>query len=84
MKHIIATLLFFAFMYFATAIAAKAQWGFDFRPPEWGGYGYHRHHTHWRHYGGGQCQELRQACMYKRELGEEGQGNCRRYRETCQ
>ena len=36
-----------------------------------------------RHYGG-ECRELRQACLHKEELGEQGQGNCRRYREVCQ
>ncbi|MBR0696141.1 hypothetical protein [Bradyrhizobium lablabi] len=30
------------------------------------------------------CRELRQACMMKDQLGERGQGNCRRYREACQ
>jgi hypothetical protein len=34
-------------------------------------------------YGGGECRELRQACMHKEELGEQGMGNCRRYREMC-
>jgi hypothetical protein len=29
------------------------------------------------------CEELRLACLHKDELGEEGEGNCRRYRETC-
>nr|WP_132256117.1 hypothetical protein [Methylobacterium segetis] len=29
------------------------------------------------------CRELRRACMHKEELGEEGAGNCRRYRRTC-
>lgn len=29
------------------------------------------------------CEELRRACTHKEELGEEGEGNCRRYRETC-
>jgi hypothetical protein len=33
---------------------------------------------------GGECRELRQACLHKEELGEQGQGNCRRYREVCQ
>ena len=43
-------------------------------------YPYHRHHE----YGyGGDCRELRQACLHKEELGEEGRGNCRRYREVC-
>jgi hypothetical protein len=36
-----------------------------------------------RHYGGERCRELRLACMHKRELGEEGMGNCQRYRELC-
>ena len=31
----------------------------------------------------GDCEELRLACLHKDELGEEGEGNCRRYRETC-
>jgi hypothetical protein len=26
---------------------------------------------------------LRWACLHKDELGEQGMGNCRRYRETC-
>ena len=34
-------------------------------------------------YGGGECGQLRQACLHKEELGEEGMGNCRRYRELC-
>jgi hypothetical protein len=33
--------------------------------------------------GGGGCWQLRQACLHKEELGEEGMGNCRRYRELC-
>lgn len=33
---------------------------------------------------GGQCEELRRACENKERLGERGEGNCRRYRETCQ
>ena len=32
---------------------------------------------------GEMCRELRRACMYKRELGEEGGGNCSRYRRNC-
>jgi hypothetical protein len=31
----------------------------------------------------GDCEELRLACLHKEELGEEGEGNCRRYHETC-
>jgi hypothetical protein len=34
--------------------------------------------------GRGHCEELRRACEMKGELGERGEGNCRRYRETCQ
>jgi hypothetical protein len=29
------------------------------------------------------CETLRRACAGKRELGEIGEGNCRRYREEC-
>jgi hypothetical protein len=43
--------------------------------------GYHHRYHHVRR--GGECRELRQACIHKEELGEEGQGNCRRYREVC-
>ena len=32
---------------------------------------------------GGQCEQLRRACENKDALGERGEGNCRRYRETC-
>jgi hypothetical protein len=32
---------------------------------------------------GGVCAELRRACLNKGELGEQGEGNCRRYRRTC-
>ena len=31
-----------------------------------------------------QCEELRLACENKDALGEQGEGNCRRYRQTCQ
>jgi hypothetical protein len=31
----------------------------------------------------GECRELRQACIHREELGEEGMGNCHRYRELC-
>lgn len=36
-------------------------------------------HRNW----GRTCEELRLACEYKAERGEEGMGNCRRYRESC-
>lgn len=32
--------------------------------------------------GGGQCEQLRQACENKDRLGERGEGNCRTYREN--
>src|SRR5437868_14106723 len=32
--------------------------------------------------GGGRCEQLRLACENKERLGEQGEGNCRRYRET--
>jgi hypothetical protein len=34
--------------------------------------------------GSGECEQLRRACENKDVLGEQGEGNCRRYRETCQ
>ena len=34
--------------------------------------------------GVGQCEELRRACENKDRIGEQGEGNCRRYRESCQ
>ncbi|PWT71905.1 MAG: hypothetical protein C5B60_10250 [Chloroflexi bacterium] len=46
-----------------------------------------RQHDHpgWgEHHGWGpSCERLRRACEYKEELGEEGMGNCRRYRRMC-
>ena len=30
-----------------------------------------------------ECRELRKACLNKEELGEQGQGNCQRYRRMC-
>jgi hypothetical protein len=33
--------------------------------------------------GGGRCAELRRACLNKDRLGEQGEGNCRRYRAQC-
>ena len=32
---------------------------------------------------GGYCESLRRACIYKDQLGETGEGNCRRYRREC-
>lgn len=32
---------------------------------------------------GNYCRRLKRACDYKEERGEEGQGNCRRYRAEC-
>jgi hypothetical protein len=30
-----------------------------------------------------ECEELRRACQHKDQSGEQGEGNCRKYRETC-
>jgi hypothetical protein len=38
---------------------------------------------HGRSVGREDCAEMRKACLNKRELGEQGQGNCRRYRRMC-
>ena len=54
--------------------------GFRVRP--YGGDGYREEYHH--HRGGDDCRELRLACLHKDELGEQGQGNCQRYRENCQ
>jgi hypothetical protein len=43
-----------------------------------------RIHPYHHHGYGADCRELRQACLHKEEVGEQGQGNCRRYREVCQ
>jgi hypothetical protein len=32
---------------------------------------------------GGECRQLRIACLHKEDLGEQGQGNCERYRRRC-
>jgi hypothetical protein len=31
----------------------------------------------------GECEQLRRACENKEALGEQGEGNCRRYRLRC-
>jgi hypothetical protein len=41
------------------------------------------HHRYYNRYEGGRCAELRQACLHKQELGEQGMGNCERYRANC-
>lgn len=43
--------------------------------------GYHHHRLYNR--SEGRCWELRQACLHKEELGEQGMGNCRKYRAVC-
>ena len=43
----------------------------------------YRHYDDGDRQGGARCRELRQACLHKEELGEQGMGNCRRYRELC-
>jgi hypothetical protein len=42
------------------------------------------HHGYYNRYeGGGRCAELRQACLHKEQLVEQGMGNCQRYRAMC-
>jgi len=36
-----------------------------------------------QYWGGGYCERLRRACVYKEQRGEVGEGNCRRYRAEC-
>jgi len=36
-----------------------------------------------RYYGSVRCQELREACLHKFELGEQGEGNCKWFRDNC-
>jgi hypothetical protein len=43
-------------------------------------YGQHRYYNRAE---GGRCAELRQARLHKQELGEQGMGNCQRYRAMC-
>jgi hypothetical protein len=50
---------------------------------EFGPGGVRIHHHHGYAADRGECRELRAACMHKGELGEQGRGNCRRYREIC-
>jgi hypothetical protein len=70
---------------FALPPSAFSQ-GVEFGPggiridPGYHGY-YHGRSVYRR--GGGECRELRLACTHKEELGEQGQGNCRRYRQVC-
>ena len=66
---------------FALPTSAFSQ-AVEFGP---GGVRIHPYHRHGG-YGAdrGECRELRLACLHKEELGEQGQGNCRRYREVCQ
>jgi len=37
----------------------------------------------WSHDHPSRCSELRFKCEHKYELGQEGEGNCHRYREEC-
>ena len=41
------------------------------------------HHRLYNRYEGGRCADLRQACLHKGELGEQGMGNCQRYHDMC-
>jgi hypothetical protein len=52
--------------------------------PGYAPYPYSReHHRHHQARPDVDCHSLRAACLHKRELGEQGEGNCARYRELC-
>jgi putative transposase len=75
---------------YALAIAAAALFAFPMSAFSQaievgpGGVEAHDGHHQGRSVGGsGDCNELRQACLKKDDLGEQGQGNCKRYREKC-
>jgi hypothetical protein len=66
---------------FALAMAATALFAFPtpaFPQTFEFGPGGVRIEPHGYHHGGyeARCRELREACIHKEELGEEGQGNC--------
>ena len=76
---------------FAIAVAAalfvlpvNAQ-RFEIGPGGMGISGGERDYGRERYYGRerGGCAALRRSCLNKEELGEQGEGNCRRYRRTC-
>ena len=53
-------------------------------PPSYGHHRlYNRYEGLYDRYESERCRELRPACMHKEELGEQGMGNCRRFRELC-
>lgn len=54
-------------------------------PYDWGAYSAGHHHKRGHHAIGDRdmCREMRAACLHKGELGERGEGNCRRYRQMC-
>jgi hypothetical protein len=44
---------------------------------------YNRYEGLYNRYESRRCRELRGVCVHKEELGEQGMGNCRRFRELC-
>ena len=44
---------------------------------------YNRYEGLYDRYESGRCRELRGVCVHKEEPGEQGMGNCRRFRELC-
>lgn len=60
--------------------SAYAQIDFRFGPGSFWDHDEREHHgyDHDRY-----CRHLREACIHKHELGEEGEGNCQRYRDEC-
>jgi hypothetical protein len=77
-----------AALLFSTPVLAQGviigPGGVEVQPPyrEYNQQEYHQQYYH-HHRGGVDCAELRAACLHKEELGEEGQGNCQRYRTYC-
>lgn len=51
--------------------------------PGYAPYPYAREHHHNQARPDVDCDSLRAACLHKRELGEQGEGNCARYRSLC-
>jgi hypothetical protein len=49
--------------------------------------GHHRYYNRYEglydRYESERCRELRPACTHKEKLGDQGMGNCRRFRELC-
>jgi hypothetical protein len=74
MREVIFSL---AIVFSSPALAQELEFGHN------GFHIYPERHHHRSHIPNYYCEELREACIYKQEFGEEGEGNCRRYRHVC-